>query len=185
VHKVAARDSELKALNLTKLELDSQLLQMQEDEKRIHAVADWVDNRIIWLDELYDLTERFPDGNSARVIRLEAEPLTRIGKDKHIARMNLEGIKSADSKELESFFAHLNADGRYDVQSKGLNQRNNIMPSERFRGFPQQFSSVIGVEKREPAEYQLKLWKEPPARKRDAQQLNDDPGFGAIGGELP
>ena len=49
---LAARDSQLKALNLTKLELDSQLLQMQEDEKRIHAVADWVDNRIIWLDEL-------------------------------------------------------------------------------------------------------------------------------------
>ena len=173
----------LKVLNLTKLELDSQLLQMQEDEKRIHAVADWVDNRIIWLDELYDVTDRFPDGNAARLIRLEAEPLTRIGKDKHVARINLEGVLTADSKEWDLFLAHLNADGRYGVDSKGL-KPNTILRGERFR-FPQQFSGSISVEKREPAEYQLKLWKEPPPRKRDMQQPNGDAGFGAIGGELP
>ena len=129
------------------------------------------------------LADRFPDGNAARLIRLEAEPLTRIGKDKHVARINLEGVLTADSKEWDLFLAHLNADGRYGVDSKGL-KPNTILRGERFR-FPQQFSGSISVEKREPAEYQLKLWKEPPPRKRDMQQPNGDAGFGAIGGELP
>src|SRR5262249_53207625 len=106
----------------------------------------------------------------------------RIGKDKHVARINLEGILSSDFREWNSFLAHLNADGRYTVESKV--QRNNILRNEWFR-FPQQFSSSISVEKREPAEYELKLWKEQPPRKRDTQQAIGDPGFGAIGGELP
>ena len=29
------------------------------------------------------------------------------------------------------------------------------------------------------------LWRDPPPRKRDAQQFNGDAGFGAFGGELP
>jgi len=67
------------------------------------------------------------------------------------------------------------------VESKGL-KPNILMRNERFR-FPQQFSGSISVEKREPAEYQLKIWKDPPARKLDAQA--GDAGFGAMGGELP
>ena len=177
---LASRDSELKALNVVKLGLDGQLLQMQEDEKRIHTVADWIDNRIIWLDELYDLTERFPEPSSARLVHLSADPLTRVGKDNHVGRISLDGILGTDSKEWDLFLAHLNTDGRYGVDSKGL-KPNTLLRNERFR-FPQQFSASIGVEKREPGEYQLRLRKEPPPRRRDGEAGGD---FGAMGGEFP
>jgi hypothetical protein len=179
---LAARDRELSTLNLVKLGLDGQLLQMQEDEKRMRSVAEWVDNRIIWLDELYDLTERFPDPVAARLVHLSADPLTRIGKDNHVGRISLDGMMTADTKEWDLFLAHLNTDGHYGVDSKGL-KNNNLLRNERFR-FPQQFSASIGVEKREPAEYQLQIHKEPPARSRNAER-GGDPGFGAMGGEFP
>src|SRR5262249_17553861 len=57
---LAARDRELKELNVVKVGLDGQLQQMEKDDANRVAVQDWMNNRIIWLDELYDLTERFP-----------------------------------------------------------------------------------------------------------------------------
>jgi Tfp pilus assembly PilM family ATPase len=178
---LAARDRELTALNVVKLSLDGQLQQLQDDERRINAVEEWTKTRIIWLDELYDLAERFPEGNAARLVRLAADPLTRIGKDNHVARISLQGIVTEDPKEWDSFLAHLSAEGHYGVNSEGL--KANQLRLDRFR-FPRQFDAKVTVERREPADYRLKLWAEPPLRKRDAE-LNADPAFGAAGGDPP
>jgi hypothetical protein len=180
---ISDRDRELKALNLVKVGLDGQLQQLQEDERHILAVNEWTKERIIWLDELYDLTDRFPDPNSVRLIHLAADPLTHTAKDDHVARITLEGIATDDPKELDSFLAHLRADGHYGVDPKVVGP--NLLRVDRFR-FSRQFKSALTVKNREPNEYQLILSAEPPVRKRDLQNAGQGAGFDAMGGgELP
>jgi hypothetical protein len=181
---LAARDRELKELNIVKVGLEGQLQQMEKEDANRLAVQEWMDNRIIWLDELYDLTERFPDNNVARLTKLTADPLTHTAKDKqHIGRISLEGVTTETPKELESFFKHLTADGYYGVEPLNLNR--NMLRIEPWR-FRSQFKTSMSVANREPKKYQLRLSAEPPARKRDVQQnAGQDPGFGGFGGDLP
>jgi len=180
---LAARDRELKELNVVKVGLDGQLQQMEKDDANRVAVQDWMNNRIIWLDELYDLTERFPGGDSARVLKLSADPLTHTAKDKqHIGRMSLEGVTTETPKELDNFFKHLQADQYYGVEPPTFGR--NMLRVEPFR-FRSQFKGSMSVQNREPKKYQLSLSAEPPARRRDLKQnAGQDAAFG-IGGDLP
>jgi Tfp pilus assembly PilM family ATPase len=180
---LAARDRELKELNIVKVGMEGQLQQMEKEDTNRVAVQEWMDNRIIWLDELYDLTERFPDGNVARLTKLSADPLTHTAKDKqHIGRINLEGVTTETPKELENLLSHFRADGYYGVEPLTLNR--NLLRIEPWR-FRSQFKTSMSVAKREPKKYQLHLSAEPPPRKRDVpQNAGQDAAFG-IGGDLP
>ncbi|HEV2946733.1 MAG TPA: hypothetical protein VGX70_05120 [Gemmataceae bacterium] len=179
---LAARDRELKELNIVKVGLEGQLQQMEKEDANRLAVQEWMDNRIIWLDELYDLTERFPENNVARLTKLSADPLTHTAKDKqHIGRISLEGVTTETPKELENLMIHFRADGYYGVEPLTLNR--NMLRIEPWR-FRSQFKTSMSVASREPKKYQLRLSAEPPARKRDLQQNGgQDPAFGGFGGD--
>jgi len=178
---LAARDREIKELGVVKVGLEGQLQQMQKEDTNRAAVADWLKNRISWLDELYDLTERFPNANAARLVKLSADPLTHTAKSTRIGRISMEGITAESATELDSFLKHMGAEGYYEVEPPTIG-RNQLRLE--FRQFPRQFKTSMTVVNREPQKYQLILSAEPPARKRDVQQ-NAGQGFGAMGGELP
>jgi Tfp pilus assembly PilM family ATPase len=175
---LASRDRQLKELNVIKIGLDGQLLQLEEDDLRIKAVSDWVKNNVNWLDELYDLTDRFPEGNAMRLTYLAGEPLAHTVKETHVGRITLKGIAAADYKEVDALIAWLRLDGHYRVEPKILGRNLSI---DRFR-FPNQFSTRVDVEKREPAQYLRRLSVEPPRRQRQEPPAFD---FGAPGGDLP
>jgi hypothetical protein len=175
---LASRDRELKALNVVKVGLDGQLLQVEEDSLRIKAVSDWTGNNVNWLDELYDLTDRFPEGNSLRLTYLAGEPLTHTAKETHVARMTIKGIAAADYKEVDALIAGLRQDGHYRVEPKILGRNLSI---DRFR-FPNQYSTRIDVEKREPAQYLRHLSVPASRRQREEAPAFE---FGPPGGDLP
>jgi hypothetical protein len=181
---LGARDRELRDLTIDKVDLEGQLQQLEKEDANRAAVEDWMNNRIIWLDELYDLTERFPDPNMARLTKLSADPLTHTAKEKQrIGRISLEGITTEAPKDLDDFLSHLKADGHYGVEPLTLGR--NMLRLEQFR-FRSQFKTSMAVAYRRPKEYQLTLSAEPPARKRDVQQnAGQDPGFGPQGGGRP
>jgi Tfp pilus assembly PilM family ATPase len=189
--EVAKLDREIKGLNFVKLDLDGQL-QLMEKEDTIRAdVEEWINDRVIWLDELYDLTERFPNLNRARLRSLTADPYSHTrthnvrAKGPHpIGRISLEGVTTDAPKELDDFLEHLRAEGYYGVEPKVLTG-NQIRGVERNL-FPRQFKTSMTVEKRDPQKYQLYLSAEPPVRKKDVQQnAGQDAGFGAPGGAFP
>jgi hypothetical protein len=135
-------------------------------------------NNVNWLDELYDLTDRFPEGNSLRLTYLAGEPLTHTAKETHVARMTIKGIAAADYKEVDALIAGLRQDGHYRVEPKILGRNLSI---DRFR-FPNQYSTRIDVEKREPAQYLRHLSVPAPRRQREEAPAFE---FGPPGGDLP
>ena len=75
---------------------------MDEDSKRIKALDEWTRGDIVWLDELYDLTDRFPDANNLRLTQLTGKPMARTAKNPYAAQMMLKGIMNNDYKYVNS-----------------------------------------------------------------------------------
>jgi hypothetical protein len=86
-------------------DLDGDLARYDIDERRIAAVDQWLKSEIVWLDELYDLTARFPDVNRLRVTSLQAEPVPLppptpgrpMDPDKAVAAVKLKGVTTDDA----------------------------------------------------------------------------------------
>jgi hypothetical protein len=171
--EVAKRERELKALNLDKIDLDGQMIQVEEDAKRIKALGEWADGEVVWLDELYDLADRFPDGTTSQLTNLTGQPLPRTGKEKYVARLSLKGITTVDSRAVDSLIARLVQDQYYRVDPKVLSRN---MSTDRFR-FPQQFTTQVDVARRPPDRYVRRLpdFGRPAIR---ARRGDEEPDFG-------
>ena len=57
---LGAADDRLAKLQKEKADLTEQLALTEPDAKRLAAVRGWQGRRVIWLDELFDMTDRFP-----------------------------------------------------------------------------------------------------------------------------
>jgi hypothetical protein len=179
--QLAARDQELDALFTDKTDLERRLGKLEEDTKSVKALDDWSRGEIVWLDELYDLTDRSPDPNSLRVLQLTGDPLTRKGKDKLAARMTLKGITSSDFQPVDRLMNELVQDGHYRVEPKVLSRNTGV---DRFR-FPQQFTTRVDVEKLAPGQYTRRITEEPTGRGRRGGGDGMDFGAGGFGGGQP
>jgi Tfp pilus assembly PilM family ATPase/Tfp pilus assembly protein PilN len=151
--KLADRDRRLDALVMAKLSLDKQLLQIDEDAKRIKAIDDWTQADVVWLDELYDLTERFPDPNGIRLTMFVGDPLTLSAKDKHVARMSLKGI-TQNYENVNALMDRLGEENLYYRVDAAAVAQNTITDRIRFR---QQFTTKVDLQKRPAAEYKLRI----------------------------
>lgn len=169
-----ARDNELRTIR-DQLELDAQ---------RIKALDEWAALDINWLDELYDLTDRFPDPTTTRLVQLSAGPLTRTLKGKHVARMELKGVTGNDHRPVDDLMSEFLKDGHYRLDPKVLSR--NTGP-DRFRGFTQQFATKLDVEKVPPTKYIRLLSVAPPERQREPERpaAGMNLGFAFPGGGQP
>jgi len=170
--ELSKRSTELADLVRTKSLLDQQIVALRDDEKRLKAVGEWVSSEVVWLDELYDLADRVPDVNAVRVTSVTADPLTRTGSGKHVARLTIKGVTTDDSKPVNALMDRLVSDGFYRVEPK-LMSRNT---STDRRNFSQQFTAKLDVEPRPPARYLRRLPPAPPAALRPR---GGNPGAGA------
>src|SRR5262249_59056327 len=107
------KERELAVQRLVKTDLEGQLAQLEEDAKRINALQEWTGTELSLLDELYDLTDRFPSTETMRVTLLTVTPLARNEKEKHVARINLNGVLTDDIKQLDQFVDQMGGDGHY------------------------------------------------------------------------
>src|SRR6266480_840100 len=67
----------------------------------------------IWLDELYDLTAMFPDGNKLLLSKLTTKPNPSVNtrNSRFAALMDLEGFATNDNKPMLDLRAALSNDG--------------------------------------------------------------------------
>jgi Tfp pilus assembly PilM family ATPase len=153
--RLAAKDSELEALFVQKTSLERRLLQVEEDAVRIKALDEWTQAGIVWLDEIYDLTERFPDDDSIRLTLLTGDPLTRTAQNRYVAKMAVKGITIEDLTGLNHLMHELVRDGHYRVLPKEVSP-NRGGGQDRFR-YRQQFTTRVDLEKQPPTKYVLRL----------------------------
>ncbi len=71
-------DSKLTRQRMALASLEKDLNDLKIEEKRMEVLKEWESRRINWLDELYDLTERFPDHSTTQVASLifSTRPIT-------------------------------------------------------------------------------------------------------------
>ena len=168
---LAEKQQELAYASLRKTQLDGDLKLLEDDWSRIAALDEWNQGGIVWLDELYDLTSRFPDPESIRLISLNGAPLThstqtkRLAKpppggkaseedqSKAVAKLTLNGITTEDPRAVKSLQERFVADGHYMVEPK-LQARNTGADRTRFQ---QQFTAHIEIEKQPPDKYERRL----------------------------
>src|SRR5262249_54839157 len=158
---------------------DREWMQMDEDSRRIAALEQWTANEIPILDELYDLTDRFPDTRTLRLARLTLDPVPRTAKSKYAARMLLTGVATDDFGPINDLMAHLVADGHSWVKPKEVGGNTG---GERFQGFSQQFKLPVDIEKVGAEKYTRRLHVPPPVRESRGPQ-GFDMGFGDMGGQ--
>jgi Tfp pilus assembly PilM family ATPase len=151
-NQLAAKDRELENLFLRKTNLEQQLTHAEEDAKRIEALDDWQQSGIVWLDEFYDLTDRFPDIENLRLMSLTGDPQTRTKQNKYAAKMSLTGISTEDPQAMNALMRQLVQDGHYLVGPKQVSPNRGQSGPERFR-FRQKFITRVDIEKQPPAKF--------------------------------
>ncbi len=182
--QIAALDRQIAALSRDKINMDGVLASLEEEDRRIKAIGEWADTEVVWLDELYDMTERFPSVESIRLTHWMGVPLQQAsrGKSKHAGHITLKGVTTTQAQPLDSLIYRLAEDkDHYDVRL--LKHSANSSGIERGR-FPQQFDAAVDVIPRPPNEYSLHLNATAP--KREPQ---NDGGFNPfnmeLGGQMP
>src|SRR5207245_9795167 len=129
--QLADKQCEYDNLFLRKQRVERQLTELAEDEKRIALLDDWNQSGVVWLDELYDLTDRFPDTERIRLTSLTGNQLTHItptrpaattgdplnasAQNKYVAKLTLNGTTTGDDRTVDDLLRHFVEDGHYDV----------------------------------------------------------------------
>jgi Tfp pilus assembly PilM family ATPase len=150
-----AADRQLAELTDQNTKLDAELVPVEENAKYLKGLGDWVDSGVIWLDEIYDLTERFPDNPNLRLTEITCIPQTINSKDKHVGLITLTGITTDDSF-AQQLSNQLDEERPY-YRPHPLEITSNNTGLDVFRGFRRKFVLKIDVEKRPPSEYKHKL----------------------------
>jgi Tfp pilus assembly PilM family ATPase len=151
IAEMSRRDDEIGRLTQEKADVDAELFKLDEDVKRVKALEEWQQGDVVWLDELYDLTHRFPDLTKVRATKLlfsETANRTAKDKDKYAAKISVTGI-GKDWPSMSRLATEVLQDGHYRVPESLSPTRN---PSRTLL-FPYQFTLKYDVEKIPPAKY--------------------------------
>jgi len=163
-------DRDVKKQQAANKELDLALANAEEDDKRFQAINSWVEQNVVWLDELYDLTARFPDPDTDRV-RLTSLVCNQVerstnpkDKDKpqYAGYFALEGV-CADFPPIDSLIAHFQSDGYRSSPKEMKLVRGGV----RIPGYTQTFKiSKVDFNKRGPEKYTHHIDEKAPGRER-------------------
>lgn len=154
--QLAAKGRERDELLVKQNFLSRQLPQLEEDARRIKALDEWSQTEIVWLDELYELVDRFPDLNAAQLAVFQATANdSRAAKDKHTGRLNLTVISLSTDKDraVNSLVSKLVEEPHYKVGG------STVGPNRSFVGtrFGREFKTQVDMEKRLPNQYVRQL----------------------------
>jgi hypothetical protein len=173
------KDEQISQLVAQKTTLDQDLTMLEDDSRRIKAIDEWMSRNVNWLDEIYDITQRFPDIAGTRVMTMTGsykEP-EKNAKTKYVAQIEMK-IETESGKFVDTMLAEMVRDKFYRVGPK----QNVPMNSSRLTRFIQQFIVRGDIERRLPKEYERALKAEAPAKKKDDEEMG---GFDPFGGGFP
>ncbi|MDB5307517.1 MAG: hypothetical protein JWO38_1719 [Gemmataceae bacterium] len=95
-----AADARLKTLREDKASKEKLLADWEPDRKRLEAADQWAGREVNYLDELFDMADRFPPGDQVRASKFEGTAIRpdRTGKQEAQATVKLQvGAKNPDA----------------------------------------------------------------------------------------
>jgi len=157
------KDEVIAQLNEQKATYDRELTRLEPQAKRLKAIDEWTNREVVWIDEFYELTARFPDIERTRLVQFFGDPLPiskNAAENKYVARMSLK-VVTEDGKSVDALLGALVKDGHYRVAPK--EPRGNTG----FRGsrFNQSYGIRADVMHRTPKEYLSLLKSKRPGSK--------------------
>lgn len=181
------RDRTASALREQKQYLDKESERVEEDAKRILALNEWRGKGINVLDELFDLTSRFPDIGGTRVTGITFSPrdAEASAKVKYVAALEVR-VETENGNAIDGLTREMVRDGHYRVAPK--ESRGSGAGGINTTRFNQQFTIKADIARREPGEYTrlLEGVSAPPRRPRggspDGGGFMDLIGAGMTGG---
>lgn len=133
-------DQEVRRLTKQSNQREEELKQAQAEEQAVAAIEQWTSGEVVWLDELRDLSARFPKRRDAVLLRLSMGRTAGGG-----GQMELQGLVR-DPSIVGRMEGNLR-DDHHEVRSKRVQE--NI----REKMFTWQFESSLGVAPRSREEY--------------------------------
>jgi hypothetical protein len=172
---LAGKKEQIQELNNRKMEVEGRLRGYAQESADITFLKDWKNTSISWLDELYDLSAKFPDQKGFRIVSITANPSKKsASKEKFVASVILTGLVQPDDTTTVNAFV------------KEINKSNHLRatpgPTTTGTGKQSSFSLKVDLVKQAPDKYAAKipLAKLPAAAQDDG---DEDAGFGE--GEQP
>ncbi|MBI3410659.1 MAG: hypothetical protein HY040_20170 [Planctomycetes bacterium] len=109
---MAGKRAKVAELSGARTEVEAKLKALGQDRVDIDALKEWEQASIPWLDEFYDLSERFPHKVGLRVNQVLANPTAKKNtKDRNVGRIVLQVVGDPkDDALLYDFVGSLNRD---------------------------------------------------------------------------
>ncbi len=136
----SALDEQIATLSAELDRLDEQMKYAEKRQKAIAAIGGWTKNDVNWLDELRDLSLRFPGGRDAMVLRMSLGQ----GRDSG-GSIDMTGI--VRDPIVVSHIEQQLRDDHHQISSRHMQQR------ERENNYTWHFESSLVVSPRQPDEY--------------------------------
>ncbi len=171
-------ENQVRELESRKADLDRALRDLDDDDKRFKAVDEWEKGEVNWLEEVYDLTDRFGEGKGVRLVQFSGDPLPRTAKSEYVARIVLKGMATEDPRPVDQVLSETVRDGFYRVEPKTMSPNRG---SER-QIYPQQFVTKADVKQR-PMDKYVRRMPDPPQQERQVIKKGQQPLD--FGGDLP
>ena len=153
--QIAAVDRQIETLRSESKELEKAVRRAVETQRAVDAIDTWTAGDVVWLDELRDLSLRFPSARDAVLLRLTMARSSAGG-----GAMELNGLVRDPS--IVGRFERELRDAHHEVRS------GRVEATVREQSYTWQFESSILVAKRPKADYLASEAEEPQPVQTDA-----------------
>jgi Tfp pilus assembly PilM family ATPase len=173
---LASKRDKLRQLAAANVQYDEDLKSVAQERADIDAYKDWEQTSIPWLEEIYDLTARYPHEIGFRVNQFSAETYgKKQAKDGYVGHITLSGLMPPGK------------DGSVYQLNAALSRDSHLRPNvKKIRGSatgtaPQEFQLDIDIAKQPLPKYETHLVLPPsimlePPPKGPAMDSEDDDG---------
>jgi Tfp pilus assembly PilM family ATPase len=166
---LAGKKEQIRELVETKNDLEDKLKRFSQESADVNYLKDWKGASISWLDELYDLTARFPNQEGFRIVSIAASPIKKnSAKDKFVASVNITGmVQPKDVGKVNELVNEINKTA--GLKAVVGNSATNAGTANNKQGT---FSIRVDLVRQPLDKYTLKI----PRGKGPIVPAEDDPG---------
>lgn len=152
--EVSAASRKLQSLQIAKMDLEAEKDQLESAAKRVKFVEDWERRSPIWLDELYDLADRFEQLETTRVLSMTASTLQpdKAGKRPASGRLEIK-LGTRDPEAVSDLVTAINRDNTAKDKHYVSIQKTTGGLASGNTPYNQLFTVTILVNRREPEKY--------------------------------
>lgn len=162
---LSQKRAEIARLNIEKMAIEQKLADNAQERADLDAYKEWEQTTVPWLDELYDLSARFPFEQGFRVNQFSAQTVStkktgkdgKDAKDAYIGTINLSLYTPSGKGEYMAQLQQAMSSSDGHVRSSYSNLR--ILPGANA---PQEYKMKIDISKQPAAKYETVLRVPPP-----------------------